>query len=116
MGANFKVCKGCELRQGEVCSVSGREVGLHALHGQCPKGKFSLPILSQVVHAAAGVAKALIGIDRASPELIEKREATCRTCDKAVMVAGTFRKCSICGCATALKIMNAGEKCPEGRW
>lgn len=114
--------------KGGACACTAdpqrRQIRVMVKGEECPKGYFSgvdapkarPTTAGKIIHGAAGVAKALIGIDRASPELIKQREAICVGCDKAVMVAGVFRKCSICGCATALKMMNAGEKCPEGRW
>ena len=117
MAVNLKICQGCSLRDGQVCSVSGREVGLHARHGQCPRGFFpALTILEKVKHGAAGAAKALAGINPASPEDQARRKGLCEACDQAVFAAGLFLKCSLCGCAMALKIRNADEVCPRGKW
>ncbi len=69
-------------------------------------------VLRTVAHGAAGIAKAVVRIDRASDADIAARKAICAGCEHAVMRFGVFQQCKICGCATAAKIRNAKESCP----
>lgn len=107
--ANGSVC---------LCPEDQQPLHEHAQAGACPIKKLITDRqgLAKVVHGAVGIAKAVTGTGGASKELIAQRLAICAPCEHAVTVAGIFRKCSICGCATAAKVRNVDERCPDKRW
>lgn len=102
------------------CPVDGNDIREHAYSGKCPKGKFDGPPVSLtiggVAHGAAGIAKAVLGVGGASPELIEQRTEICKGCEHAILSLGVLSRCKLCGCATWAKVRNANEKCPAGKW
>lgn len=67
--------------------------------------------LAKIVHGAAGLAKAAMGLERASEETIRTRSLICRTCEH-------YRHgfCAKCGCMIAAKVRVASEACPLHRW
>lgn len=76
-------------------------------NGPPPKRSF----LKTITSGAVGSARAVLGIDRASDEEIEKRWSICSKCE--------FHKhwqCLECGCVVSLKIKVASESCPKGFW
>ncbi|HCD34127.1 MAG TPA: hypothetical protein DER01_17080 [Phycisphaerales bacterium] len=73
--------------------------------------------MSHIIHGAAGLAKAKLGIDRASDGVIEHRTQICKTCPKSIFKDAQLRKCSACGCGLIdKKLVVASEKCPLGKW
>ena len=67
--------------------------------------------LARIVHGAAGLAKAALGLARATDETIADRTRLCRAC-------GDYRHgfCGRCGCLIAGKVRISSEKCPAGKW
>ena len=67
--------------------------------------------LAKIAHGAAGLAKAAIGLERASDEAIGDRTRLCHACDK-------YRHgfCGQCGCLIAAKVRVGSEACPVGKW
>ena len=72
--------------------------------------------VGQVIHGAAGIAKALTGTGGASDELVATRLAVCNACPHAEKFLGMLQRCGLCGCSTWAKIRNADERCPAGKW
>jgi len=85
--------------------------------------------LGKLAHGAVGLAKATLGIDRATDEAVKARLAICETCVESIPKASpvTSRKCGSllkalagkgggCGCGLGSKTMIAGESCPLGKW
>ena len=67
--------------------------------------------LAKIVHGAAGLAKAALGLERANDEVIADRTRLCHACDK-------YRHgfCGQCGCLIAAKVRVGSEACPVGKW
>lgn len=63
------------------------------------------------MRGVVGVAKALTGVDRPSPLVVEERRRSCLKCP-----ALRYQMCTECKCAAFLKVLVAGETCPLGRW
>lgn len=117
----LRVCHKCEHRHRPCrgpcpCLIDGKDIIEHARAGECPKGKYTEPIqpglVAKVAHGAAGIAAAVAGVDKASDEEIERRQAICKGCEFAVKVLGVFKKCGKCGCVIKAKIRLASEHCP----
>ena len=76
------------------------------------------------VHGAAGLAKAVLGIDRVPEEVVVARRLECRKCEharkhpirKAADGLPLVSWCDICKCLLKGKTANSGEQCPDGRW
>lgn len=72
------------------------------------------------------IGKALLGVDRPPPEILDARVAACNACPKkrtvagidtcGYMVIGNMIDPETCGCVLALKRRVRGEVCPFGRW
>jgi hypothetical protein len=119
--ANLTICRRCPLARcaGQCACTDGQPIEQHADAGECPAGKFagrSASPLTMIAHGAAGIAKAVTATGGASEEVIRSRTAICGGCPEAVMVAGVFQKCEVCGCGTWAKVRNAAEACPLGKW
>lgn len=75
---------------------------------------------NKVVRGAVGVGKAVLGIDRAAPEVRAQRLAICRGCDHFKphnsRFADSLSRCAECDCVIHLKVKVAGETCPVGKW
>ena len=93
--------------------------------GICPLGKFAAAdpsLVETIMHGAAGIAKAVAGIDPASKETVDRRRLACfgdATQDPPLPrceQAASGGVCNKCGCWLWAKIRNAGEKCPIGKW
>jgi len=70
---------------------------------------------SKVLHGAAALAKAAVGLDQAAPDVIAQRQQSCDGCmHKEKKLIGSW--CGLCGCALAAKIRLASERCPAGVW
>lgn len=73
----------------------------------------------EIVHGAAGLAKAAMGINRADDATIAARTAICKSnaCGKATVSAeGNLKSCSLCNCMLRAKLSLKGESCPIGKW
>ena len=70
----------------------------------------------RVVHGAAGLAKAALGLDKADGNLMMRRWAVCDSCKHAEKIGGIVQTCGICRCMLRAKIRLAGETCPTGQW
>lgn len=73
------------------------------------------PRIAGILHGAAGLAKAALGINRADDATIDRRKAACAACEHSGRSMGVVT-CSICRCALAAKTVNADEHCPVGKW
>lgn len=69
----------------------------------------------KILRGAASLARAAIGLDRASAELQLARAAACESCEH-LRGAWPLAQCRLCGCLVAVKRRLAGETCPAGRW
>ena len=69
------------------------------------------PAQPTIVHGAAGLAKAAIGLERASEEAIRERNRICHVCEH-------YRRgfCAKCGCLIVAKVRVASEVCPVKKW
>ncbi len=147
LSAARAICRGCEsvLRVGRQPMACGaREdqaiIDDHPVttSGFCPKKKHAevhVPITIQATDATAiqentkpsmyarltsgitGVAKALAGVDAASPEIEGLRLSKCEPCEhNQPGVLGRY--CHLCGCYIDLKVKVASEQCPDTppRW
>lgn len=71
---------------------------------------------SQLIHGTVGLAKAVLGVDRADEETIQRRRAICRACPHAIpcpLLANQKCRCALCGCLLSAKTVLAGETCPD---
>lgn len=71
------------------------------------------------VKGPVGVAKAVVGVDRAPSAEVVRRLAICDACEHAVPCARDATRacrCSVCKCVLSLKARLASERCPAGRW
>ena len=68
------------------------------MHRQ-PCGGCAKTGLTRIVHGAAGLAKAAIGLERASEETIRKRDHLCHACER-------YRRgfCAQCGCLIVARV------------
>lgn len=64
-----------------------------------------------VLHGLAGLAKAWLGLDRATAQEVSLRRMTCVPCRYRHRA-----KCLRCGCWLKEKTLVASEHCPIGRW
>lgn len=81
---------------------------------------------STVIAGAGRAGKALLGIDRAKPEVTRERLEVCRACPESTRSKKpkhkpsggltTLSQCLRCRCVIHLKAKVAGEKCPLGKW
>src|SRR4051812_38154953 len=69
------------------CHFDGRDIVEHAKEGNCPAGFYpegaadALSFtLANAAHGAAGLVKAMIGMDKAPRELVDERQAICDGC------------------------------------
>jgi hypothetical protein len=46
----------------------------------------------------------------------ETRDARLALCGQCPHFRHSDKRCSLCGCYTAIKAQWRGEKCPDGRW
>lgn len=72
--------------------------------------------LQTIARGAKGIAKAMLGIDKAAPEVVAARKATCLGCEHVRIAGGIIDQCALCGCAIRFKILIAREKCPADKW
>lgn len=68
--------------------------------------------VGDMVRGVVGLAKAELGMDAATPEVIAARKEVCLACRPHY----DFGVCSACGCYLAAKVKIASEKCPDGKW
>jgi len=66
---------------------------------------------SRFRRGAVGVTKAVLGVDRVRPQVLERRLAACQACPHRRRA-----KCALCTCYVGLKARVSSEVCPEGRW
>lgn len=86
-------------------------LGLHASVGDEKTGS----IASKIIHGAAGLAKAAMGVDAVSPEVEAHRIEICSACEKNTPgILGRY--CNGCGCYIAAKVKIGAEHCPDGKW
>lgn len=87
-------------------------LGLHASATDAAGGE---SLAAKVIHGAAGLAKAAMGIDAVPADVEAHRLEVCGACEKNV--AGIFgRYCNGCGCYIAAKVKIGAEKCPAAKW
>jgi hypothetical protein len=84
-------------------------------HPAFEKYRKPIPYTPPLIHGAIGLTKAVLHIGRAEESVIESRRAICGSCEHHA-VNMFMETCSICGCAWQMKILNASEKCPIGKW
>ncbi len=68
---------------------------------------------------AVGIAKSVVGVDRAPSAEVVRRLAVCGACEQGVPCkrdSSRACRCSVCRCALSLKTRVASERCPLGRW
>lgn len=80
----------------------------------------------QLTRGVAGLAKAVLHIDRADDATIQARRDVCRGCEHASRNPDqkyaenggltTRSRCGKCGCFIAPKTVIAGEACPLEKW
>ncbi len=75
----------------------------------------------QIVHGAAGLVKAVVGIDPTPPDKLTIRARECfgnapdkPPCDR--LIGDKFKRCDVCQCVIAAKIRIDSERCPLGKW
>ena len=68
-----------------------------------------------MLHGAAGIAKAALGIDRPPDDVVAMRRAACESCEHNREIVG-FRQCGLCLCVIDAKVVVSSEKCPAGKW
>lgn len=66
----------------------------------------------RIVHGVAGLAKAALGLDKASEETIGHRRAICHDCDQRTR----WWVCKKCDCVLEAKMRVASEECPLRKW
>lgn len=71
---------------------------------------------SNILHGAAGLAKAALGLGGATEEMIANRMGVCDRCPNQVYTIGIIKGCKICGCVLPAKVRNKDEKCPIDKW
>jgi len=69
------------------------------------------PSVGDLVRGAVGVAKAALGVQAASDEVVRARWAACMACE-----SHDCGRCTACGCFTGAKVRVAGESCPRAIW
>lgn len=112
------ICHRCIAGRGTkfCCPEDGKPIAEHAHARQCPLGLFAeadqAGTLSAIAHGAAGLAKAVLHIDRASDETIAARRSICAGCPESKSIGGIVMVCNKCGCAWGAKIVIESEKCP----
>jgi len=82
--------------------------------------------VTKIARGAIGVAKAVIGVDRANDATVQTRRDVCRECPHAKRNHARMNRptkgltnlsqCARCECFIVAKTLLAGEKCPEGKW
>jgi hypothetical protein len=76
-----------------------------------------LPDIAEVLHGAAGIGKAVLGIDPAPQEVAERRLQVCQQCPSGLYAGGMCkRSAGGCGCLLTAKVRVASERCPHGHW
>jgi hypothetical protein len=89
---------------------------LDADHPAFEAAKSARPAAVKIKQGMMGLAKAALGIDRASDELIRQRTEICRGCEHAKFVAGKLASCGLCGCIIKAKVRIPREHCPIKKW
>lgn len=69
-------------------------------------------LIAVALYGATGIAKVLLGMDRAGDGLIKARVKACYDCDQLRLKV----QCAICKCAIHFKARLASEVCPLGKW
>jgi hypothetical protein len=79
-----------------------------------------------IIHGATGIAKAIVGADRADADTIKARAEACRCCpnhargskfaDQPCKDVAWNSVCTGCSCLLVAKIRLASETCPAGKW
>lgn len=67
--------------------------------------------MSNLLHGALGILKAVTGVDRADDATIGFRRYACICCPKRVR-----GWCSVCQCRLKQKTVVKSEHCPLGHW
>ena len=73
----------------------------------------------RLLHGAAGLTRAALGVDRAPEHVIAERRAACRRCPDAQPCDRIGRRvcsCKLCGCLISAKTALSSESCPADRW
>ena len=128
---NYRICMGnkrqkCSWRSNASRSLFGIRFRLVSRRDRGGGLVSTCKCIKKVSHGAVQLTKALVGLDRASPKIIEARRRECRKCphatrsvDDAMSRAGWLSltsRCRLCGCLIAPKTLLASESCPEGKW
>jgi hypothetical protein len=74
---------------------------------------------SKLKSGSIGITRALLGISRASPDVVAARQSACKTCEHATRRSGvitSFSRCQLCGCFLVPKAMLSKEVCPADKW
>lgn len=79
-----------------------------------------------ITNGVKGIAKAVVGMDKADDNVIKLRRNECRNCEYATKnndkvntpTKGltNFSRCLKCSCVIMFKSSLATEKCPIGKW
>lgn len=85
-------------------------------------------LVGQALHGAAGLTKAVLGIERPPDPVVAARRDACRECPEAtrnIRFNGLSKglshtsQCLACGalhCFIEAKTLVGGESCPQGKW
>lgn len=69
------------------------------------------------LHGAKSIVKTQVaGVGVASPGVQAVRQAICRSCPKYHGQFWAGPRCMECGCLINLKVQDADEQCPLGKW
>jgi hypothetical protein len=75
------------------------------------------PEMPELLHGAAGIGKAVLGIDATDEDTAKHRLSVCKQCPSGLYGNGMCKRSGGgCGCLLAAKVRVAGERCPQGHW
>lgn len=70
-----------------------------------------------IIRGVHGLTKVALGIDKADPELAEKRIEICNRCDRLIKSDDPKKhRCGVCKCWVSKKSKLSKEKCPLNKW
>jgi hypothetical protein len=70
-----------------------------------------------ILKGSVGLTKVALGIDKADPELSEKRIEICNRCDRLIKSDDPKKhRCGVCKCWVSKKSKLSKEKCPLNKW
>jgi len=98
-----------------LCAACGRREPIDASKPAVEYVERSMTV-AEVAHGAAGLARAIAGVGRASEDVRAARLATCNGCEHNTAATGFFPTCGLCGCLLGAKVADAAESCPAGKW